>query len=254
MDMSRLRQFYIDGEWVAPASEGVIAFSDPATEAQIGPIAAGTAADVDRAVAAARRAFGTFSATTAKERRALLGEVLALMEERAEELAQAISREMGAAISFARATQVPFGIAHIRAAIEVLETYQFLTLQGPTAILREPIGVCGLITPWNWPIYQITAKVAPAIAAGCTVVLKPSELSPLSALLFAQILHDAGTPPGVFNLVMGTGEAVGAAIAAQQQRAAGRPADRAVDSGARRAALAAPGQGGRGRRQGAFRE
>ena len=213
MDMTRTRQFYIDGEWVNPSSDGVIAFTDPATETQIGTIAAGSAADVDRAVAAARRAFGSFSLTAPEERRALLGRILALMEERAEDLAQAMTLEMGAAITFSRAAQVPFGIAHIRAAIEVLADYDFLVQKGSTAILREPIGVCGLITPWNWPLYQITAKVAPAIAAGCTVVLKPSELSPLSALLFAQIMHDAGTPSGVFNLVNGTGQEVGAAIA-----------------------------------------
>lgn len=213
MDMTRTQQFYIDGAWVSPASDAVLGFIDPATETQIGTIAAGTAADIDRAVAAARQAFGPFSATTPEERSALLARILALMEARAEELAQAMTLEMGAAITFARAAQVPFGIAHIRAAIEVLEDYEFLVRRGPTAILREPIGVCGLITPWNWPLYQITAKVAPAIAAGCTVVLKPSEMSPLSALLFAQIMHDAGTPPGIFNLVNGTGEAVGAAIA-----------------------------------------
>ena len=213
MDMTRTRQFYIDGEWVNPSSDGVIAFTDPASEMQIGTIAAGSATDIDRAVVAARRAFGRFSGTTKEERQALLGRILTLMEARAEELAQAVTLEMGAAIAFSRAAQVPFGIAHIRAAIEVLADYEFLVQKGSTAILREPIGVCGLITPWNWPIYQITAKVAPAIAAGCTVVLKPSELSPLSALLFAQIMHDAGTPPGVFNLVNGTGQDVGAAIA-----------------------------------------
>ena len=213
MDMTRTRQFYIDGEWVNPSSDGAIAFTDPATETQIGTIAAGSAADVDRAVIAARRAFGIFSLTAPQVRRVLLGRILALMEERAEDLAQAMTLEMGAAITFSRAAQVSFGIAHIRAAIEVLADYDFLVQRGSTAILREPIGVCGLITPWNWPIYQITAKVAPAIAAGCTIVLKPSELSPLSALLFAQIMHDAGTPSGVFNLVNGTGQEVGAAIA-----------------------------------------
>lgn len=216
MDMTRTRQFYIDGEWVNPSSDGVIAFTHPATETQIGTIAAGSAADVDRAVIAARRAFVGFSLTAPEERRALLGRILALMEERAEDLAQAMTLEMGAAITFSRAVQVPFAIAHIRAAIEVLADYDFLVQKGSTAILREPIGVCGLITPWNWPLYQITAKVAPAIAAGCTVVLKPSELSPLSALLFAQIMHEAGTPFGVFNLVNGTGQDVGAAIASHR--------------------------------------
>ena len=213
MDITRTRQFYIDGAWVAPSSDAVIAFTDPATETQIGSIAAGTAADVDRAVTAACRAFVSFSLTSPEERRDLLSRILALMEARAEDLARAMTREMGTAISFSRAAQVPFGIAHVRAAIEVLADYDFLTLKGSTAIVREPIGVCGLITPWNWPLYQITAKVAPAIAAGCTVVLKPSEMSPLSALIFAEIIHDAGTPPGVFNMVNGTGPEVGAAIA-----------------------------------------
>lgn len=213
MDITRTRQFYIDGAWVDASSDAGIAFADPATEQQTGSIAAGTAADVDRAVIAARRAFDSFSLTTVAERRALLGRIQAQLEARAEDLAQAMTREMGAAISFSRSTQVPFGIAHIRAAIEVLGDYDFLVRQGTTAILREPIGVCGLITPWNWPLYQITAKVGPAIAAGCTVVLKPSELSPLSAILFAQVMHDAGTPAGVFNMVTGTGPEVGAAIA-----------------------------------------
>ncbi|CRL98306.1 3-succinoylsemialdehyde-pyridine dehydrogenase [Pseudomonas sp. 24 R 17] len=134
--------------------------------------------------------------------------------ERKEALAQALSLEMGAAISFARAMQVPLAAEHVRVARDLLASYRFRTVEDGTAIEREPIGVCGLITPWNWPLYQITAKVAPAIAAGCTVVLKPSELSPLSALLFAQLLHDAGLPPGVFNLVNGSGPDVGAAIAA----------------------------------------
>ncbi|MCA0272897.1 MAG: aldehyde dehydrogenase family protein [Proteobacteria bacterium] len=213
MAMTRTRQFYIDGDWVNPSSDGVIAFTDPTTETQIGTIAAGTAADVDRAIDAARRAFVSFSLTEPSDRRALLTRIVALMEARAEDLAQSMTLEMGTAISFSRAAQVPFGIAHVRAAIEVLADYDFVSLRGPTAIVREPIGVCGLITPWNWPLYQITAKVAPAIAAGCTVVLKPSEMSPLSALIFAQIMHDAGTPPGVFNMVNGTGPEVGAAIA-----------------------------------------
>ncbi|HEY8973872.1 MAG TPA: aldehyde dehydrogenase family protein, partial [Burkholderiaceae bacterium] len=161
-----------------------------------------------------RRAFGSFSRSTVDERMALLGRILALLEERAEQFAQAITTEMGTPIGFARTAHVPFGIAHVRAQIEVLRRYEFLSLEGAFAISKEPIGVCALITPWNWPLYQVTAKVAPAIAAGCTVVLKPSELSPFSARLFAQVMHDAGTPAGVFNLVGGTGEVVGAALAA----------------------------------------
>lgn len=213
MESPESHRFYIDGQWVAPSSGELRPLLNPATEEVIGSIAMGTAADVDRAVAAARKAFTTFSATAAEERRALLNRIKALMEERAEELALAMTMEMGAAISFARGSQVPFGIAHVRAASEVLCDYEFIRRNGTTAIVREAIGVCGLIVPWNWPLYQITAKVAPAIAAGCTIVLKASELSPLTALLFARIMHDAGTPPGVFNLINGTGEEVGAAIA-----------------------------------------
>ena len=205
---------YIDGRWVAASTPGRIAVVDPTTEAVVGQIAAGDAQDVDRAVAAARRAFETFSVATVADRLALLERIAALLEERAEVFAQALVTEMGAAIGFARASQVPFAIAHVRVQVEVLQRYEFARQDGALAIVKEPIGVCGLITPWNWPLYQITAKVAPAIAAGCTVVLKPSELSPFSALLFAQLMHDAGVPPGVFNLVNGTGEAVGAAIAA----------------------------------------
>jgi aldehyde dehydrogenase (NAD+) len=191
-----------------------IAVVDPTSEAVVGQVAAGTADDVHRAVVAARRAFDSFSVSPVADRIALLGRIMALLEERSEAFAAAIVTEMGCAIGFARASQVPFALAHIRVQIEVLQGYDFALQQGALTIAKEAIGVCGLITPWNWPLYQITAKVAPAIAAGCTVVLKPSELSPFSALLFAQVMHDAGVPPGVFNLVNGTGEAVGAAIAA----------------------------------------
>lgn len=207
-------RFYIDGSWQDRAHAARIAVVNPFTEEIVGHIAAGSPADVDLAVAAARRAFETFSQSTAGERLALLGRILALLEERAELFAQAIAAEMGAPIAFARAAHVPFAVAHVRAQIEVLQGYKFLSVESGMAILKEPIGVCALITPWNWPLYQLTAKVAPAIAAGCTVVLKPSELSPYSAQLFAQVMHDAGTPPGVFNVVGGTGEVVGAALAA----------------------------------------
>lgn len=206
---------YIGGRWTVSSKAGnAMPVINPATQNEIGLVTSGHADDVDLAVAAARAAFPEFSVSPVAERAALLGRILVLMEERAEELAQAISTEMGAAITFSRASQVPFGIAHVRAAIEVLGTYDFIRRQGATAIIKEAIGVCGLITPWNWPLYQVTAKVAPAIAAGCTIVLKPSEMSPLSANLFAQIMHDAGTPPGVFNLVHGTGPQVGAPLAA----------------------------------------
>jgi aldehyde dehydrogenase (NAD+) len=209
--------FYIDGEWRDRAGSPRIAVVDPATEQVVGHIAAGDAADVDLAVAAARRAFATFSKWTVSERVELLGKVFALIQERAELFVEALMTEMGAASGFARASQVPFAAEHVRVQMEALGSYEFLSLAGTTAIVKEPIGVCALITPWNWPLYQITAKVAPALAAGCTIVLKPSELSPYSALLFAQVMHDAGAPVGVFNLVNGAGESVGAAMAAHPE-------------------------------------
>ena len=207
-------QHYVGGAWVHPLAPGpAIPLVSPVTEDVIGSVFPGGAADVDRAVAAARAAFPEFAATTPGQRAALLQRILTLLEARAEAFAQAINREIGCPIGFARAAQVPFGLAHVQAALEAIESFAFLRQQGTTAILREPIGVCGLITPWNWPLYQVTAKVAPALAAGCTVVLKPSELSPLSARLFAEVLHEAGVPAGVFNLVQGTGPEVGAALA-----------------------------------------
>ena len=207
-----LDRLFIDGEWVLPLGRTRASVIDPSTEAPVGEIALGDAHDVARAVAAARRAFTTWSVTTPQSRAALLEEVHALILERAELFAQAISLEMGAAITTARAAQVPIAAEHIRVAGDNASRYAFVTDRDGMAIVREPIGVCGLITPWNWPLYQITAKVGPALAAGCTVVLKPSELSPLSALLLAQVMHDAGCPAGVFNLVSGEGAKVGAAL------------------------------------------
>ena len=207
-------RLFIDGEWVAPQGHARAAVVDPSTEEQIAEIALGTASDVAAAVAAARRAFKTWSVSSAQSRALLLDRVHALILERAELFAQAISLEMGAAISIARSTQVPLAAEHIRVARDHAGSYPFITYRGDMAIMREAIGVCGLITPWNWPLYQITAKVGPALAAGCTVVLKPSELSPLSALLFAEVVQDAGVPAGVFNLVNGNGQEVGAALSA----------------------------------------
>lgn len=214
VDSQTAQQFYINGGWCSPATPASSPVVNPATESVVAEVASGSAADVDRAVAAALAAFPRWSATSAETRAGFLGKIYDLILERKESLAQALSLEMGAAIGFARAMQVPLAAEHVRIARDLLSTYRFQTVEGGTAIDREPIGVCGLITPWNWPLYQITAKVAPAIAAGCTVVLKPSELSPLSALLFAQLVHDAGLPPGVFNLVNGTGPEVGGAMAA----------------------------------------
>lgn len=212
MPMTDDLRFYVDGAWLERADAPRIPVRNPASEEVIGHVAEGSPGDVDLAVAAARRAFASFSVTPVAERVALLERIRDLLEARTEEFAQAMTAEMGAAISFSRAGQVYFGIEHVRAAIEVLRDYAFETRMGDITVRKEPIGVCALITPWNWPLYQITAKVAPAIAAGCAVVLKSSELSPFSALLFAQVMHDAGTPPGVFNLVNGTGEVVGAAM------------------------------------------
>jgi aldehyde dehydrogenase (NAD+) len=210
----RLDRVFIDGEWVLPQGLARSTVIDPSTEQPIAEIALGSAQDVAVAVVAARRAFATWSVTSTQSRALLLDRVHALILERAEVFAQAISLEMGAAIGFARSTQVPVAAEHIRVARDNLASYPFLSHREEVAILREAIGVCGLITPWNWPLYQITAKVGPALAAGCTVVLKPSELSPLSALLFAELVHDAGIPPGVFNLVSGNGPEVGAALSA----------------------------------------
>jgi len=214
MQLMNDTRFYVDGAWLERPDAPRIAVTNPYSEEVIGHIAASSPADVDLAVAAARRAFDPFSQSPVDVRLALLTRIRDLLEERTEEFAQAIVAEMGAAITFARAGQVYFGIEHVRVAIEVLRDFEFETQVNGIFIRKEPIGVCALITPWNWPLYQITAKVAPAIAAGCTVVLKPSEMSPFSALLFAQVMHDAGTPPGVFNLVMGTGDVVGSAMSA----------------------------------------
>lgn len=214
IELQHAGHFYINGEWTSPAVPARLPVVNPATEEVVAHVARGSAEDVDRAVTAARAAFAGWSTTPVEERAAILGKIHELILERKESLAQTLSLEMGAAISFSRSMQVPLAAEHVRVARDLLSTYRFQTVEGTTAIEREAIGVCGLITPWNWPLYQITAKVAPAIAAGCTVVLKPSELSPLSALLFAQLVHDAGLPPGVFNLVNGSGPDVGAALAA----------------------------------------
>jgi aldehyde dehydrogenase (NAD+) len=212
MTIAHADEFYIDGAWRASKSSRTAAVVDPATEEITGQIALGGQEDVDLAVAAARRAFTTFSRSPINDRIAFLGRILDLMLARADLFVDALVKEMGVAIGFARAAQVPFAAEHVRIAMDVLRNYRFLSHNDTTATAKEAIGVCVLITPWNWPLYQMTAKVAPAIAAGCTVVLKPSELSPYSALLFAQLLHDAGVPPGVFNLVNGTGDVAGAAL------------------------------------------
>lgn len=211
--MRDCRQFYIDGKWVSPIKAHDLEVVNPSNEEPIATISLGSAADVDRAVAAAKRAFELYSQTSVEERLALLQRVIEIYKSKSEEMAQTISLEMGCPLSLSRAAQAAAGLGHLFEIVKVLETFKFEEVKGSTLMRKEPIGVCGLITPWNWPMNQVVAKVAPALAAGCTVVLKPSELAPLSAYLFAQILDEAGVPPGVFNLVNGDGPTVGAAIA-----------------------------------------
>ena len=215
--MNRHLQFYIDGAWVDPAAANPLDVIDPSTERPFTQISSGAAADVDRAVAAARRAFPAFSETPPAERLALLKRVLAAYNARAEDLADAVSREMGAPLGFARDAQVWAGRVHLEATIEALEGYAFSRKKGTSLVLEEAIGVAALITPWNWPLNQIVCKVAPALAAGCTVVLKPSEIAPVSGLVFAEIMESAGCPNGVFNLVNGTGTEVGQPMASHAQ-------------------------------------
>ncbi len=210
--MKDCRQFLIDGKWVNPVTPHDFPVINPATEEPIATICLGSAADVDRAVTAAKRAFESYSETSVHQRIALLRRIIEAYQARAEEMAETISREMGCPLGLSRSAQVPAGLAHLTEMVNVLGKFQFEECRGSTLMRKEAIGVCGLITPWNWPMNQIVCKVAPALAAGCTVVLKPSELAPLSAYLFAQILQDAGMPPGVFNLVNGDGPTVGAAI------------------------------------------
>jgi len=211
--MKDCRQFYIDGKWVRPTEAHDFEVINPASEEPIATISLGAAADVDKAVAAARSAFESYSETTVDARLAFLRRIIEVYQTKIEEMAETISLEMGAPISLSRGAQAPVGLRHLTEIVKVLEHFQFEELKGTTLMRKEPIGVCGLITPWNWPMNQIACKVAPALAAGCTMVLKPSEIAPLSAYFFAQILHEADIPPGVFNLVNGDGPTVGSAIA-----------------------------------------
>jgi len=210
--MKNALKFYIDGQWVDPVVPKRLDVIDPSTEEPFAEISIGGAADVDRAVAAAKRAFASFGRSTKAERLDLMKAVLDVYKRRADEMAAAISQEMGAPLKFARDSQTGIGIAHLAKMIETLEAYEFRHLKGGTLVVREPIGVVGMITPWNWPMNQVTCKVAPALATGCTMVLKPSEISPLSGIIFAEIMDEAGVPAGVFNLVNGDGPSVGEAI------------------------------------------
>jgi aldehyde dehydrogenase (NAD+) len=210
--MREYLKFYIDGEWVDPVEPKTLDVENPATEQVAGKIAMGSAKDVDKAVKAAKKAFPSWSRTSREERIEVLGRILAEYQKRFGDLATAVTEEMGAPASLAQRAQVPIGMGHLSTAIEVLKNFKFEEDRGPTMIVKEPIGVCAFITPWNWPLNQIVCKVAPAIATGCTMVLKPSEVAPFSGQIFAEIMHAAGVPKGVFNMVQGDGPTVGAAM------------------------------------------
>lgn len=210
--MKDLRQFYINSQWVDPVQARDLAVENPSTEELVATISLGAAADVDAAVAAAKAAFPAYSKVSVEERIALMEKLLQIYKDRYDEMAVAISVEMGAPISFATAAQADCGRGHINAAIESLKQFEFERQVGNTRIVKEPIGVCGFITPWNWPINQISCKVAPALATGCTMVLKPSEIAPISGYLFTEMMDQAGFPAGVYNMVNGDGPDVGAVI------------------------------------------
>lgn len=206
------RRFFINGEWVTPAGRKESLVINPATEQPVGRILLGTAEDVDAATRAARNAFASYSQTSRDERIALFERIVKVYEANIERLARAVSDEMGAPMQLAVQAQAGSGFRHLSTALTILKDFEFDERLGTTLVRREPIGVCGLITPWNWPLNQISCKVGPALATGCTVVLKPSEVAPISAHIFAEILAEAGVPKGVFNLVDGDGPGVGEAI------------------------------------------
>ncbi len=205
-------KFYIDGEWVDPVSPATIDVINPATEQPFTQVSAGSPADVDRAVVAARRAFVEYSQWNVKQRLALLEKIRVTYTKYFDQIAEAIRLEMGAPVDLARGSQAKLGAAHIKSAIKALLNFTFETTEDDMILRYEPIGVCGMITPWNWPVNQVAAKVMPALAAGCTMILKPSEESPLDAMVFAEVLAEAGVPAGVFNLVNGYGPVVGEAM------------------------------------------
>ena len=210
--MREYTKFYINGAWVEPSATTTLAVENPATLEQCATIAVGNEADVDSAVAAAKAAFETFSQTSVEERAALLDKIAEIYLSRIGDIAEAIREEMGAPISLASTAQAYAGLAHITEAAKVLRNFAFSEDLGAHRVVKEPIGVCGLITPWNWPMNQVTCKVAPALAVGCTMVLKPSEVAPLSSYIFTEIMHEAGVPAGVYNMVNGDGPGVGTAL------------------------------------------
>jgi aldehyde dehydrogenase (NAD+) len=211
------RQFYIDGAWVDPIEPKELKVINPATEEVAGVISMGSSKDVDRAVMAARRAFDSYSRSAPAERLALLERMLAAYKAHYDEIAQAISIEMGAPITLSKGSQTGIGVGHISAMIDVLKNFKFEEMRGTVRLVQEPVGVCALITPWNWPMNQVAAKVVPALAAGCTMVLKPSEYSPFSAIIWAKVMHEAGVPAGVFNLINGDGNGVGAPLSSHKE-------------------------------------
>jgi aldehyde dehydrogenase (NAD+) len=211
------RQFYIDGAWVDPIEPKELKVINPATEEVAGVISMGSSKDVDRAVMAARRAFDSYSRSAPAERLALLERMLAAYKAHYDEIAQAISIEMGAPITLSKGSQTGIGVGHISAMIDVLKNFKFEEMRGTVRLVQEPVGVCALITPWNWPMNQVAAKVVPALAAGCTMVLKPSEYSPFSAIIWAKVMHEAGVPAGVFNLINGDGIGVGAPLSSHKE-------------------------------------
>jgi len=211
-----LSQFYINGKWVDPVRPSKLQVINPATEKSVGEISVGSALDIDNAVSAARSAFKSFSKTAISERIELLSEIRNVYKKRFNEIAEAIMTEMGAPINLASGAQASVGMSHLKTAIRVLEETKFEYTHNNLIIRKEPIGVCGLITPWNWPINQVVSKLAPCIAAGCTSILKPSEIAPLSAIIIAEIIHEAGAPNGVFNMVHGYGPVVGEAMSNHQ--------------------------------------
>jgi len=210
--MREYLKFYIDGTWVDPVEPRTINVDNPATEQVSGKISIGSSADVDKAVTAARKAFASWSQTSKEERLDLLQALLAEYQKRTGDLADAVHEEMGAPASLAAGAHVMMGIGHLATAIDVLKNFNFDEQNGSTLVVKEPIGVCGLITPWNWPINQIACKVYPALAAGCTMILKPSEVAPYSGQIFTEVIHAAGVPAGVYNMVHGDGPGVGAAL------------------------------------------
>ena len=211
------RQFYIDGAWVDPVEPKELKVINPATEEPAGVISMGSSKDVDRAVMAARRAFDSYSRTSPAERSALMERILAAYKAHYDEIAKAISTEMGAPITLSKGSQTGIGVGHISAMIDVLKNFKFEEMHGTVRLVQEPVGVCALITPWNWPMNQVAAKVVPALAAGCTMVLKPSEYSPFSAIVWAKVMHEAGVPAGVFNLINGDGASVGAPLSSHRE-------------------------------------